>query len=210
MGTLQDFFTSTMGQVVSVLVILVLFLLILISGKDKKVDTKALAISAILVALATALGYITLWKMPQGGSITPFSMLPIVLAGYFFGVRRGVMVGMCVGMLNLLFNPYVIHPLQMLLDYPIAFGALALGAFLRNKGQYSIFAVYWIGLFGRYLCAVISGVVFFGDYAPDNFNAFTWSVYYNMTYLAVEGVITTALLCIPSIRKTFDKLKEQC
>ena len=210
MGSLQNFFTSTMGQVVTVAVILILFFLILISGKNKKTDTKALAISAILVALGTALGYIVLFKMPYGGTVTPFSLLAIVLAGYFFGVRRGVMVGMCVGLLNLLFNPYVIHPLQLLLDYPIAFGALGLGAIFRNRGKFALLYTYWFGLLCRYICAVLSGIIFFGSYAPEGFNAVTWSLFYNITYLGVEGIITTVLLCIPAIRNTFDKLKREC
>lgn len=210
MGNLQDFFTSTMGQIVTVSIILVLFILILISGKDKKTDIKVLAVSAILVALGTALGYVVLFKMPYGGTVTPFSLLAIVLAGYFFGVKRGVMVGMCVGMLNVLLNPYIIHPLQLLLDYPIAFGALGLGAIFRNKGKYAIFPTYWTGVIARYLCAVISGIIFFGSYAPEGFNAVTWSLFYNMTYLGAEALITTVLLCIPVIRNTFDKLKDQC
>ncbi len=209
MKNLQDFFTSTVGQIIIVAVILLLFLLILKLGKNKKTDTKALATSAILVALGTALGYITLFKMPYGGSVTPFSLLAIVLAGYFLGVKNGVMVGMCVGLLNLLFNPYIIHPLQLLLDYPIAFGSLGLGAIFANKGKYSIFASYWFGLICRYLCAVLSGIIFFGSYAPEGFNAVGWSFFYNMTYLGAEGVITTILLFIPQIRNTFDKLKEQ-
>ena len=210
MENLQNFCTSTMGQFTIIAVIVVLFLLILISGKNKKNDTKALAVSAILVALGTALGYITLFKMPYGGTVTPFSLLAIVLAGYFFGVKRGVMVGMCVGLFNLLFNPYVIHPLQLFLDYPIAFGSLGLGAIFANKGKYSIFLSYWFGLICRYICAVISGIIFFGSYAPEGFNAVTWSLFYNMTYLAAEGVITTILLFIPQVRTTFEKLKAQC
>lgn len=203
MGPIQDFLTSLPGQIVTVAIIVVLFVLILMSGhsEDKKVYAKVLATSAILVALSTALGYITLFKMPYGGSVTPFSLLAIVLAGYFFGVKRGVMVGMCVGLLNLLFNPYVIHPLQLLLDYPLAFGALGLGA---------IFITYLAGVIARYICAVLSGIIFFGSYAPDGFNAVSWSLFYNITYLGVEAAITVVLLCIPVIRNTFDKLKMEC
>ncbi len=95
---MQGFFESTVGQVITVVIILVLFFSILISGKKEKMDTKALVVCAILVALSVALGAITLFRMPQGGSVTPFSMVPIVLAGYLYGVRRGVMVGICVGL----------------------------------------------------------------------------------------------------------------
>lgn len=206
---LQGFFESTAGQIATVVVIMILFVLILISGKNKKNDTKALVICAVLTALSVALGALTLFRMPQGGSVTPFSMVPIVLAGYFFGVRRGVMVGMCVGLLNLIFSPYVIHPVQLLLDYPIAFGALGLGAIFRNREKIGLIASYLFGLLCRYICAVLSGVIFFGAYAPAGFSALTWSLWYNMTYLAVEGAITTAILATPVIRHTMDRLKLQ-
>ena len=207
---LQAFVESTTGQVIIVVVIVALFLLILISGRKKKMDTKTMAVCALLTAMSMALSYVTLFRMPQGGSITLFSMVPIVLAGYFYGTRRGLMVGAAVGLLNLLFGPYVIHPAQMLLDYPIAFGALAIGAPLRDKcGKMSLTATYLVGVLGRYLCAVLSGVIFFGAYAPEGFNALTWSLWYNITYLAVEGVITVVLLNVPQIRSTFERIRDQ-
>ena len=54
MGNLQAFFTSTKGQLLIVLVILILFGIILFFGKNKKMDAKVLSISALLVALSTA------------------------------------------------------------------------------------------------------------------------------------------------------------
>ncbi|MEA4922623.1 MAG: energy-coupled thiamine transporter ThiT [Eubacteriaceae bacterium] len=206
---LQGFFESTAGQITVVAVIVIIFILILISGKNKKTDTKALVTCAVLTALAVALGAITLFRMPQGGSITPFSMVPIVLAGYFYGVRRGVMVGMVVGLINLIFNPYVIHPMQLLLDYPIAFGALGLGAIFRNREKIGLAAAYLFGLLCRYICAVLSGVIFFGAYAPEGFSALTWSLWYNLTYLAVEGAASVIILSIPVVHTTFDRLKLQ-
>ena len=123
---IQTFFDSLAGQLTVAGVIVILFAAILYSGKGKPTDTKALAISALLVALSLILNQLVIFRMPQGGSITVFSMVPIVLCAYFFGVRRGLMAGMCVGLISLIFNPYVIHPIQLLLDYPLAFGSLAL------------------------------------------------------------------------------------
>lgn len=204
---IQGFFESTMGQVITVAIILVLFFSILISGKKEKMGTKSLVICAILVALSVALGAITLFRMPQGGSVTPFSMVPIVLAGYLYGVRRGVMVGICVGLLNLIFNPYVIHPAQLLLDYPIAFGALALGGVFRNKERLSLPFAYLFGVCCRYLCAVLSGIIFFGSFAPEGFSAVTWSLWYNMTYLGIEAIASIIILSVPSVHHAFDRLK---
>jgi probable proton-coupled thiamine transporter YuaJ len=203
---LQGFFESTLGQISVVAVIILLFFGILISGRKKKPDTKAMVTSAILVAMSIALNQITLFQMPQGGSVTAFSMLPIVVCAYLYGVRRGMMAGMCVGLLNLIFNPYVIHPLQMLLDYPLAFGALALAGIMRNK-KYGLISGYIIGVLGRYFCSVLSGVIFFGEYAQEGFNSLSWSLYYNITYLGVEGIATLIVLGIPAVRKAIEQFK---
>ena len=72
MGNLQAFFTSTKGQLLIVLVILILFGIILFFGKNKKMDAKVLSISALLVALSTALSYVVLFKAPYGGSVPLF------------------------------------------------------------------------------------------------------------------------------------------
>lgn len=206
--SIQDFFDSLWGQISVVAVIIILFGVILWSGKGKKADTKALAVSALLVALSIVLNQVVFFKMPQGGSVTAFSMVPIVLCAYFFGVRRGLMAGMCVGLIDLIFNPYVIHPIQLLLDYPLAFGALALGGFLAS-GKFGLVKSYVAGVFFRYVCAVLSGVIFFGAYAPEGFSALTWSLWYNITYLAVEGVISAVILSTPPVRKFFAKIKSQ-
>lgn len=208
---LQGFFESTLGQIVTIGIIAVFFLLILIPNKDQKqnrADTKALTLSALMVALATGLGMLKLFEMPYGGTVTVFSMLPIVLCGYFLGTRRGVMAGMCVGLLNLIFGPYVIHPVQLLVDYPFAFGALGLSG-LCAKMKNGLVKGYIVGLIGRYICAVISGIVFFGAYAPEGFNAVTWSLFYNFTYLAAEGLLTVVIISIPPVKKALEGLKNQ-
>ncbi|NLY71009.1 MAG: energy-coupled thiamine transporter ThiT, partial [Clostridiales bacterium] len=130
---IQGFFESPMGQISTVIVIVILFALILFSNKQKKTDTKALAISAIFVALYIVLNQITIFRLPQGGSITAFSMLTITSCAYLLGTRTAIMAGMCAGLFELIFNPYVIHPLQLLLDYPLAVGALGFAGLLANR-----------------------------------------------------------------------------
>ena len=187
-------------------VIIVLFAVILYSGKGKPADTKVMAVSALMVALSLVLNQITVFRMPQGGSVTAFSMVPIVACAYFFGVRRGLMAGMCVGLVSLIFNPYVIHPVQLILDYPMAFGALAFGGIFASKKN-GLIKGYIFGVICRYICAVLSGVIFFGSYAPEGFNSVTWSLWYNATYLGIEGLITSILLSIPKIKNMFERLK---
>lgn len=205
---MQAFFESTTGKITVIAVIIILLIFIAMGGKGKRTDVRALTVSSLMVALATVLGFIKLFSMPQGGSVTLLSILPIAACGYLLGTRRGVMAGFCVGLINLIFGPYVIHPVQLLLDYPIAFGAVGLSGLMREKKN-GLTTGYLLGVFARYICAVLSGVIFFGEYAPEGFNAWTWSLWYNLTYLAVEAVITIVVINIPAVKNMFVNFKNQ-
>ncbi len=206
---MQAFFESTTGKIAVVVAILLLLMLISMGGKgEKKTDVRALTVSSLMIALATVLGMIKLFSMPQGGSVTLLSILPIAACGYLLGTRRGVMAGFCVGLINLIFGPYVIHPVQLLMDYPLAFGAVGLAGITRNRKN-GLTTGYIIGIIARYICAVLSGVIFFGEYAPEGFNAWTWSLWYNLTYLAVEGIITIIVINIPPVKSMFQRFKAQ-
>lgn len=206
---LQGFFESTQGQTVSVIVLIILFIGVLVSGKKGKTDTKTVVASALLVALAIVLSQITLFPMPQGGSVSLFGMLPIVMCAYFFGTRRAVMCGACVGMIDLIFKPFVIHPLQLLLDYPLAFGALGFAGLIFAKKKDALIPAYLVGVLCRYICAVVSGAVFFAAYAPAGFAVLTWSIWYNFTYLAAEAALTCGILFIPSVRSSLARIRRE-
>ena len=206
---LQGFFESTTGQIISVAVLVILFAGVLLSGKKQKTNTKTMVVSALLVGLSIVLTRITIWSLPQGGSVSLFGMLPIVICAYFFGTRRAVMCGMCGGMIDLIFKPYVIHPIQLLLDYPLAFGAIGFAGLIFMAKKDGLIPAYLFGVLCRYICAVISGVVFFGAYAPEGFSALTWSLWYNVLYLAIEAAGTVILLLIPSVRHSLKRIKTE-
>ena len=206
---LQGFFESPTGQIISVAVLVILFAGVLLSGRKQKTNTKTMVVSALLVGLSIVLTRITIWSLPQGGSVSLFGMLPIVICAYFFGTRRAVMCGMCVGMIDLIFKPYVIHPIQLLLDYPLAFGAIGFAGLIFMAKKDGLIPAYLFGVLCRYICAVISGVVFFGAYAPEGFSALTWSLWYNVLYLAIEAAGTVVLLLIPSVRHSLKRIKTE-
>lgn len=206
---LQGFFESPTGQIISVAVLVILFAGVLLSGRKQKTNTKTMVVSALLVGLSIVLTRITIWSLPQGGSVSLFGMLPIVICAYFFGTRRAVMCGMCVGMIDLIFKPYVIHPIQLLLDYPLAFGAIGFAGLIFMAKKDGLIPAYLFGVLCRYICAVISGVVFFGAYAPEGFSALTWSLWYNVLYLAIEAAGTVILLLIPAVRHSLKRIKTE-
>ena len=120
--------------------------------------TVKLTTTALMIALAMILDQIKLFSMPQGGSVTLFGTLPIIALGYLLGTRWGLLGGAVTGLLNLIFGGYVIHPVQMILDYVIAFAVMGLSGLVRNKRN-GLTKGYLLGVACRYICAVLSGVI---------------------------------------------------
>ncbi len=204
---MQEFLSSTPGQLLAVAVIIALLVLIFkTTKKEKRTNVKAMTYSAIGIAIAFVLNTFVVFKMPQAGSATLFSMLVIVLIGYWFGPSTGIMAGVAFGILNMLYAPFVVHPIQFLLDYPLAFGMLGVSGFfgkMKNGLQWG----YLTAVFGRYICHVLSGIIFFAEYAGEA-NAVLYSFAYNATYLGIEAIITFALLWVPVIRNAFQRIKK--
>ncbi len=202
---LQSFFESVLGQVSTVAVIFLL-LVVIMKMSGKKNDISIMVKTAVILAVTFVLNQITLYRMPQGGSITAFGMLSLFLVSYLFGARQGILAGMAYGLLDLIVNPSVIHPIQIFMDYPLAFGAIGIGGLLRNY-NFGIIKGYVLGVLCRYVVVVLSGIIFWGMYAAEGFNAVTWSFFYNITYMLPEAVITVAILLIPQLRGLFDRYK---
>ena len=64
--------------------------------------TKTLVECALMVALSTILSFITIYQMPQGGSITAVSMMPLVLASFRHGPKWGLFTGFTYGLLQMM------------------------------------------------------------------------------------------------------------
>ncbi len=203
---MQDFLTSTLGQIIVVVSIIVLLIVIFkTSKKDNKNNVKALTYSAIAIAIAFVLNAFIVFKMPQGGSATLFSMLVIVLIAYWFGPKNGILAGLAFGLLNAMYQPFIVHPMQFLLDYPLAFGMLGVAGFFRNK-KHGLQWGYIVAVLGRYVCHVMSGIIFFAEYAGDS-NVILYSIIYNASYIGIEAIITFALLWVPGVRNAFSRIK---
>ena len=55
---------------------------------------------AVALALAYVTSYIKIFKLPFGGSVTLFSMLFIVLIGYWYGIKVGILTGLVYGIFS--------------------------------------------------------------------------------------------------------------
>lgn len=163
-----------------------------------KVPLKVMVEGALCVALSIALSYVVLFAMPQGGSVS-LSMLPLFIFAFRRGGVYGMMAGAVTGVLHLLLGGYVVHPVQALLDYPVASAVLGLAGFFRGKKLVGI----TIGTLANMTSSVLSGVIFFSEYAPKGMNVWAYSLGYNGSVVIPEGIICAVLvyLILPRLER---------
>ena len=211
MFTFEVLFSSFFGQILLVAVIITILAIIYFIAPKKNNDSKnrgySLTVSAVLMALAFTVNNFPIFKMPQGGSVTLCSMLLLYLIGYFLGVRIGIFAGIAFGLLDLLIDPSAYYPIQVLLDYPIAFALIGTGAFLRDRKS-GLYTGYVLGMLGRFVCSFLSGVIFFGEYAPEGYSSIGWSLWYNVTYLGVETALTLVVIFVPLVHNMIFRVKK--
>jgi thiamine transporter len=187
------------------LVILVLLAVILIIiGKSVKFNARILAYGAICIAASFILSYMKLFQMPNGGSITIASMLPLILFSYIFGFRAGFLAGIVYGMLQYMQEPYFLNPVQFLLDYPVPFALIAVSGLFKN-----LYFGAFVGVFARFISHFISGIVFYGIYAPEGQSPAIYSLIYNGSYLLPDLAITLIILAIPAVYSMVLRLKNE-
>lgn len=102
----------------------------------------------------------------------------------------------------------MVSVLQILFDYPLAFGALGLSGFFHNRG-YGLQMGYVVGVLGRFVFSTLSGVVFFAAYAPEGMNPWVYSALYQGSYLGAEGIVTLVIISIPPVAKALETVKRQ-
>ena len=200
---------------VAVLLAASVFGLIVYSRKHKKEqpsvkakkgwDTKTLIVGALCISLAFILSYIRIVHMPQGGSITLASMLPIMVFAYIYGTPKGLIVGLIYGILQAFQDPYIVHWAQAIMDYGLAFMALAAAGLFKK----SILPGAILGGILRYIFHVVSGLIFFASYAPaqDFFSVLWYSAVYNAVVLIEIAIIVVVVAAVPQLRKFLNMQK---
>ena len=187
--------------------------LVVIARSKRKWTPQMLANAAICMALSFVLSYIRLFKLPQGGSVTPASLLPILAFAYYYGTVPGLVTGIAYGFLQMIQDPWIVGAVQAALDYPLAFGCIAFagvfGTLQRKFGWNEL--VGWLGGVaaagvGRFICHVLSGVVFFAEYAEGSgLSPMAYSLSYN-SFVFVDLAICLVVVAFPQVRKALSRM----
>ena len=168
--------------------------------------TKTITYGGLLTALAIVLNQFPLFSMPWGGSVTLLSMFFITLVGWLFGSKAGITAGVALGLIDLALGGFIMHPAQVLLDYPLAFGALGISGFFKDQ-KHGLYLGYVVGCIGRWFFVFLSGWLFFYIWAPEGWNYALYSAVYNIAYIGVEMIITLFVISLPPVRNMLESVK---
>ena len=167
-----------------------ILLIAFIKFKSLKFNSKLVARIGLAIALAFILDMIKIYSLPNGGgSISLGSMIPILLISFIYGPSIGLFTGFLFGIFKLILDPYILNPIQVLFDYPLPFMAVGVAGFFNNK-----YLGATVGMILRFLSHFISGLVFFGSYAPEGMSPIIYSL--SVNGLAVGGELLICLILL--------------
>lgn len=181
--------------------------------KGPSINARTLAFTSISIALAFVLSYVKIFKLPWGGSVTLCSMLFVVLIGYWYGLKVGLIAGFVYGCLQFVQGggSYILDPLQAGLDYFIAFTALGIsGLFCRMK-KHGLTVGYIVAVLARGAFHSLGGYLYWMDYMPENFPQNLAPVYpiaYNYAYLLAEAAITIIVINFPLVKDALNRITQ--
>lgn len=205
---------TTAGYIASVVLIALFAAIVVFLCKKNSSTVKMTAQQLVTCAAALALAYITSYikiiKLPFGGSVTLFSMLFIVLIGYWYGTKVGVLTGLVYGMFQFLQEPYVLSLFQVCCDYVLAFGAMGLAGLFKNSKKHGLAKAYLLAITMRGAFHALGGYLYWMDYMPENFPqslAALYPIIYNYSYILLEGVLTLVILSVPAVSRALDQIR---
>ena len=155
-----------------------------------KFTVNMLVYISLMLAFTIILHQIRLYHFPQGGSITAGAMIPLLLLSYRYGIGTGTLAGFLYGLIDILQDPFILHPIQVLFDYPLPYMSLGLAALLPTHRMLSTALAFLC----RFACHLISGVVFFASYAPEGMSAIMYSLTVNLSFMLPECLICFIIL----------------
>ena len=194
----------------SVVAIVILFLIAFAIGTKKAVfSTKKITAIALAIALTTTLSFLK-FSLPFGGSITVFSLVPVIIVSYYYGFYYELFTGFITGLLQFITSPYILTPLTFFLDYIFAFSAICFAGVFKKLFKNATLSVS-LGAIAfylvRYIMHVLSGIIYFNaGWVTEGFptsSAFIYSLCYNAVYVLPDMIIALIFIIPFSTRKVF-------
>ena len=179
--------------------------------------TSTLVTTLCEVGIFAALGFVfdelqgILFKgvFPNGGSIG-FAMIAVLIIAYRRGFIPALLTGLIMGIFDIATSAYIIHPVQLLLDYIFPYAFVGFAGLLKpffDKYDKKSSRLLWliagttVGGLLKFTSHYIAGVVFWADpsgfaWELNNMNAWLYCFIYNIAFIGPSILLTGALLVV--------------
>lgn len=154
-----------------------------------------IAFVSIMVAFAAVIevAFMFVPSLPQGGSIS-LSLFPLFILAYKEGPITGLLGSFIFGLVNFMLGGFQLFGVwqSFFLDYLLAFGLVGLSGYVFqiNKESKGLFITgIFVGSFLRFAMHYVSGVVLFGEFAPEDTPVALYSLVYNGSYMLPSFIL---------------------
>ncbi len=187
--------------------------------KKEKRKTLRLVTSSVCLALATVMSMIKVFELPFGGSVTLFSMVPVLVLSYMYGVKWGLLCGGVYGVLQMVLGATTTQafaglsgwsvPVMALLDFIVAFVVLGFAGVFKNKIKNHTLAISLgsaLAIVLRLVCHFLSGWILWGSYASgyfeeinNSFSSFMLSTFSGQALSAMYSLVYNSSYMLPEL-----------
>jgi thiamine transporter len=181
------------AKIIAVILTIAVFAFAGIKLAKFKWNTRSIARIGVVSALTIVLYMIKLVPFPQGGGCSLLSILPIMILSVVFGMEEAIICGIVVGLTKIVIAPPY-FPMQIPLDYLGAMMAIGLTPMFGVDSPVKLFSGALTATVISTFFSILSGIIFFGQFAPEGMNVWLYSTLYNVTGYGVEAALSLVVL----------------
>lgn len=158
-------------------------------------NTRSMCYGALVIAMTLVLSCIYI-PLPTGASITLGSWLPLMILALVYDYRLSMLAGLFCGMLAPFLLPgwSLVHWAQYFLEYMAIFSCMGYAGVFGHDKKSRIILGGSLAVLLRIAAQVLSGVIFFGQYAWAGWGAWGYSLVFHLTAKIPEGILSILIL----------------
>lgn len=169
----------------------------------KTLSIKGITVCGVFVSLAFVFSFFKILSLPYDISVSVCSLIFVTTIGYMYGKKNGFIAALLFGILMFVKDSNVINPLQVIIDYGLAYIVLCFSGFFRNT-KFGLQLGYLFAITCRFLLLTLSEYAFMSSTVPTGFNPLAYSLLRNGGSIYIEAIISLIILSIPIVKKTID------
>lgn len=163
--------------------------------KGIKFDVRTISRVGVVAAITIVLYMIKIVPFPQGGGCSLLSILPIMILAVIFDTREALVCAIIVAFIKIVIQPPY-YPMQIPLDYLGAMISVAFTPMFGTDKKSNLVTGALVASLLSISFSVLSGIIFFGEFAPKGTSVWIYSIVYNFLGYGVEALLSVIALSL--------------